>query len=319
MVRIIPLPEELSNRPFTVYESRALGVAPKRLRASDVSDGGRLIYLPAGHEFALAERARVLAAATPGAWVSHESAAVLTRLGLPPWLGGDDTVHLSKPHELPRVRRTGVTGHRVRVLPGEVTDIDGIPVSSPSRTWLDLAHQLPLRYVIAMGDQLIRMPRPGLEGRTKPYANKEGLRRLVRQHPNMKGVEKARLALEDMRVGADSFPETFLRLAMLDAGLPEPELQLRLDPDDPWSPSADLGYRRFRIAVQYDGAPHLTREQQTRDNRRDEAFTNAGWSYFKANADDLAEGFRGLMVRVKRSKPTRGHLRPMSASNMGRK
>ncbi|UKA62004.1 hypothetical protein [Arthrobacter sp. FW306-04-A] len=318
MVRIIPLPEELSNRPFTVYESRVLGVAPKRLRARDVSDGGRLIYLPAGLEFALAERARVLAAATPGAWVSHESAAVLTRLGLPPWLGGGETVHLSKPHELPRVRRSGVKGHRVRILPGEVTEIDGIPVSSPSRTWLDLAHQLPLRYVIAMGDQLIRMPRPGFEGRTEPYANKEGLRLLIRQHPNMKGVEKARLALEDMRVGADSFPETFLRLAVLDAGLPEPELQLRLDPDDPWSPSADLGYRRFRMAVQYDGAPHLTREQQTRDNRRDEAFTGAGWSYFKANADDLAEGFRGLIVRVKRSKPTRGHFRPMPGSNMGR-
>ncbi|WP_332602777.1 hypothetical protein [Arthrobacter sp. S2(2024)] len=320
MVRIMPLPEELSNRPFTVYESRVLGVAPKRLRARDMSDGGRLIYLPAGRDFEFAEQARVLAAATPGAWVSHESAAVLTRLGLPPWLGDCETVHLSKPHELPRVRRTGVTGHRVRVLQGEVTEIGGIPVSSPSRTWLDLAHQLPLRYVIAMGDQLIRRPRPGLEGRTEAYATKEGLRLLIRQHPNMKGVEKARLALEDMRVGADSFPETFLRLAMSDARLPEPELQLRLDPDDPWSPSADLGYRRFRIAVQYDGAPHLTREQQTRDNRRDEAFTNAGWSYFKANADDLAEGFSGLIVRIKRAKlRTRGHLRPMLGGNMGRK
>ncbi len=320
MVRIIPLPNELSNRPFTVYESRGLGVAPKRLRARDVSDGGRLIYLPAGREFEFAERARVLAAATPGAWVSHESAAILTRLGLPPWLGDGGTIHLSKPHAVPRVRRSGVTGHRVRVLPGEVTEIDGIPVSSPSRTWLDLAHQLPLAYVIAMGDQLIRMPRPGLEGRAEAYANKEGLRLLIRQHPNMKGVEKARLALDDMRVGADSFPETFLRLAMADARLPEPELQLRLDPDAPWSPSADLGYRRFRIAVQYDGAPHLTREQQTRDNRRDEAFTSAGWSYFKANAHDLAEGFAGLIVRIKRAKlPTRGHLRPMPGGNTGRK
>ncbi|GAB3567539.1 hypothetical protein GCM10027405_28030 [Arthrobacter alkaliphilus] len=319
MVRIVPLPEELNDRPFTVYESRVLGVPPKRLRAKDVSDGGRLIHLPAGRDFEFAERARVLAAATPGAWVSHESAAMLTRLGLPPWLGDGVSVHLSKPHELPRVPRTGVTGHRVRVLPGEVAEIDGIPVSSPPRTWLDLAHQLPLQYLIAMGDQLIRMPRPVFEGRNEPYATKERLRLLIRQHPNMKGVEKARLALEDMRVGADSFPETFLRLAMLDARLPEPELQLRLDPDDPWSPSADLGYRRFRIAVQYDGAPHLTREQQTRDNRRDEAFTSAGWSYFKVNADDLAEGFAGLIARIKRSRPTRGHLRPMPGSNMGRK
>ena len=299
MVRITPLPQTLSTQPFTIYESRMLGVAPKRLRAGDVLDGGRLIYLPAGRELILAERSRVLAAATPGAWVSHESAAMLTDLGLPPWLGKKETIHLSKPHGLPRVRRTGVTGHRVHTVPGEVMEIDGIPVPVPPRTWLDLAHHLPLAYVIAMGDQLLRVPRPGLEFRTQPYAFKEGLRLLIRQHPNMKGVEKARLALDDMRIGADSFPETFLRLAMLDERLPEPELQLRPDPDDPWSPSADLGYRRFRIAIQYDGAPHLTRDQQSRDNRRDEAFTSAGWSYFKANADDLAEGFAGLIARIK--------------------
>ncbi|WP_308113809.1 hypothetical protein [Arthrobacter sp. ISL-30] len=216
-------------------------------------------------------------------------------------MGQEQRIHLSKPHELPRVRRAGVVGHRVHMIPGEVMEIDGIPVSVRPRTWLDLAHSLPLPYLIAMGDQLIRIPRPGLELRSEPYAYKEGLRLLIRQHPNMKGVEKARLALDEMRVGADSFPETFLRLAMLDARLPEPELQLRLDPQDELSPTADLGYRRFRIAVQYDGAHHLTREQQSRDNRRDEAFVCAGWSYFKVNADDLAEQFRGVIARIRRA------------------
>ncbi|BAS16575.1 hypothetical protein AHiyo8_48780 [Arthrobacter sp. Hiyo8] len=63
--------------------------------------------------------------------------------------------------------------------------------------------------------------------------------------------------------------------------------------------------------------PHQPRRA---DNRRDEAFTNAGWSYFKANADDLAEGFSGLIVRIKRAKlRTRGRLRPVLGGNMGRK
>jgi hypothetical protein len=305
MVRIVPLPESLARTPFTVYESRLLGVPPKRLRAKDLSDGGRLIYLPAGGHVGIIERARVLAAATPGAWVSHETAAVLTLLGLPPWLGDCASIHLSKPHELPRVRRAGVVGHRVRCHPGELTDVDGIPVTAPPRTWLDLAAVLPLNYLIALGDQIIRIPRPGLEQRSEPYAEKEGLRLLIRQHPNMKGVQKARLALEEMRVGADSFPETFLRLAILDARLPEPELQVKLDPSDRRSPAADLGYRRYRIAVQYDGATHLTREQQSRDNRRDEAFLSAGWAYFKVNADDLAEGFESVIARIKRTRPRR--------------
>lgn len=301
MSRSTPLPGTLHQSPFTVYESRALGVPAKRLRAKDLADGGRLIYLPRGRELELRERARVLAAATPGAWVSHQTAAELTPLGLPPWMDRD-AVHLSKPYELPRVRRVGVTGHRVRMIPGEVGDCDGIPMSLPPRTWLDLAAVLPLKYVVAMGDQLIRVPRANFEGRTTPYAYKDGLRLLIRQHPNMKGVEKARQALDEMRVGADSYPETFLRLAMLDAHLPEPELQLRANPLDAWSPAADLGYRRFRIALQYDGAHHLSREQQSRDNRRDEAFISAGWSYFKVNADDLEDGFQSVISRVKTAK-----------------
>ena len=302
MLNASPLPDELAKGPFTIYEGRSLGLSPKRLRARDLMGAGRLIRVHAGIPPALSEQARVLAAATPGAWVSHETAALLLGLGLPPWLSLEPKIHLSKPHSLPRVRRKGVVGHRVYVIPGEVVEVDGIPVSGPARTWLDLAHQLPLPYVVAMGDQLLRIPRPGLELRSHPYAHMEGLRLLIRQHPNMKGVEKARLALDDMRVGADSFPETFLRMALLDAHLPEPELQLQLDPEDPRSPAADLGYRQHRIAVQYDGVHHRSREQQSRDNRRDEYFISAGWSYFKANADDLADGFKGLIARIKRAR-----------------
>lgn len=301
MVTAKPLPEKLSKLPFTVYQARALGVAPNRLRAKDLRGAGRLIRVHAGREPSMVERARVLCAATPDAWVSHETAGIFFDLGLPPWLGQEPLIHLSKPHGLPRVRRAGVIGHRVHVIPGEVIEIDGIRVSGPARTWLDLAHKLPLRYLVAMGDQLIRTPRPELEFRSLPFAYKEGLRLLIRQHPNMKGVEKARLALDEMRVGSDSLPETFLRLALLDARLPEPELQLRLDPGDPRSPAADLGYRKHRIAVQYDGAHHRSREQQSRDNRRDEFFINAGWSYFKPNADDLANGFQDLIARIRRA------------------
>jgi very-short-patch-repair endonuclease len=266
MVTAKPLPEDLAKLPFTVYQARALGVAPKRLHAKDMVGAGRLIRAHAGRDVSLVDRARVLCAATPDAWVSHETAATFFDLGLPPWLGQEPGIHLSKPHGLPRVRRAGVVGHRVHVIPGEVVEIDGISVSGPPRTWLDLAHQLPLRY------------------------------------PNMKGVEKARLALDEMRVGSDSFPETFLRLALRDARLPEPELQLRLDPNNARSPAADLGYRKHRIAVQYDGAHHRSREQQSRDNRRDELFVHAGWSYFKPNADDLADGFQELIARIKRAR-----------------
>jgi Protein of unknown function (DUF559) len=285
--------------PFTVYEARAASLSSSRLRSSDLTSAGRLLYLPAGWEFELRALARALSAATPGAWISHLTAAVLLGLWLPPWLRGSRELHLSKPKALPPVRRHGVVGHTVLAFDDEVMVRDGIRISTPARTWLDLARILPLKDLVALGDQLVRHPHTGLEGRVEPWTTLPQLQVMLRRHPKLKGIVNAREAAGLIRAGADSAPETFLRLALVAAGLPQPELQLRIVPGDLRSPAADLGYRARRVAIQYDGGHHLTREQQSRDNRRDEVFNAAGWRYFKFNADDLAEDFRGAVSRVR--------------------
>ncbi len=293
-----PLPLPLAAAPFTVYEARAASLSSARLRSSDLSTGGRALYLPAGWEFEVRGLARALSAATPGAWISHLTAAILLGLWLPSWFRDCRELHLSKPKALPPVRRKGVVGHTVLAFDEEVMDWDGMRISTPARTWLDLARMLPLEDLVAVGDQLLRPPHPGLEDRTEPWATLPQLRAMLFRHPKLQGIVKARLAAELIRPGADSAPETFLRLALTAAGLPEPELQVRIVPGDPYSPAADLGYRTQRIAIQYDGGHHLTREQQSRDNRRDEMFNAAGWRYFKFNAEDLQGGFRAAVRRV---------------------
>ncbi|MDQ0849316.1 hypothetical protein QFZ65_001254 [Arthrobacter sp. B3I9] len=302
MVRMRPpaaLPAHLSMAPFTTYEARAARLSSSRLRSSDLASAGRLLYLPAGWEFELRGLARALSAATPGAWISHVTAAVVLGLWLPPWHRGSTELHLSKPRALPPVRRQGVVGHTVLAFDDEIMVCDGIRISTPARTWLDLARILPLNDLVAVGDQLVRHPHPELEGRGEPWATLPQLQVMLRRHPKLKGIVKAREAAGMIRSGADSAPETFLRLALTAAGMPEPELQLQIVPGDPRSPAADLGYRVRRVAIQYDGGHHLTREQQSRDNRRDEIFNAAGWRYFKFNADDLAEDFRGAVSRIR--------------------
>ncbi|MEV5051808.1 MULTISPECIES: DUF559 domain-containing protein [unclassified Arthrobacter] len=294
-----PLPAHLSAAPFTVYEARAASLGSARLRSSDLASAGRLIHVPVGWEFEIRSLARALSAATPGAWISHLTAAVLLGLWLPTWYRGCRELHLSKRRTLPPVRREGVVGHTVLAFDDELMVLDGIRMSTPARTWLDLARILPLDDLVAMGDQLVRRPRPGLESRTEPWTTLPELNTMLKRHPKLKGIVKAREATALIRPGADSAPETFLRLALTAAGLPEPELQLRIVPEDPYSPAADLGYRAQRVAIQYDGGHHLTREQQSRDNRRDESFNAAGWRYFKFNADDLADDFRGAAQRVR--------------------
>jgi very-short-patch-repair endonuclease len=244
--------------------------------------------------------ARALSAASPGAWISHVTAARLRCQLLPPWLSDSDELHLSKPRALPEVRRKGIVGHTVIALDDEIETADGIRISTRSRTWLDLARRLSLPELVCMGDELVRIPRPGLEGRSEPFATIEGLRSMVSRHPNLQGIVRARAALDLMRVGSDSGPESLLRLAICNAGLPEPELQLPLRPDTPGSPTADLGYRSRRLAVQYDGGHHLLPAQIFSDRRRDKAFEAAGWTVLVLTKDDLADGFAGAIARMKR-------------------
>ncbi|WP_348537378.1 DUF559 domain-containing protein [Paenarthrobacter sp. OM7] len=218
---------------------------------------------------------------------------------LPPWLSDSNELHLSKPRHLPSVRRKGVIGHTVVASADEIENVQGIRISTRSRTWLDLARRLPLADLVCMGDELIRRPRPDFEARDKPFTTLEALRELVGRHSNLQGVVRAREALELMRIGSDSAPESLLRLAMLDAGIPEPELQVLLRPNDPFSPSADLGFRGRRVAIQYDGGHHLGREQIFSDRRRDKAFEAAGWTVLKFGKDDLVENFSSATQKIK--------------------
>ncbi|MHA7305358.1 DUF559 domain-containing protein [Arthrobacter sp. TMN-49] len=291
-------PSGIPAAPFTRAEAESRGLPRHRLRGKGLVGVSYGLYRPVGWDFELRQAARALCAVSPGAWISHSTAARLHQLVLPPWLAGSNELHLSKPRTTPEVRRRGITAHKMLFFPDEI-EVDGeLRISSRARTWLELARTLPLNDLVCMGDQLIRIPRPEFEGRQSPYATRQSLRLMVGRHTNMQGIIRAREALDRMRVGADSSPETLLRLAMLDAGLPEPDLQLTLW-NRPGSPSADAGYRSRRIALQYDGAHHLDELQRRSDLRRDKAFRAAGWTVMVFTHDDVTDGFQDAVRRIK--------------------
>ena len=107
-------------------------------------------------------------------------------------------------------------------------------------------------------------------------------------------------ALALIRVGADSPPETRLRLALLDAGLPEPRLQARLVSPAGERTDADMVVERSRVALHYDGGHHRTPEQQRRDARRDRLWQEAGHLSITVMGADLAEDFRTVVAAVVR-------------------
>ena len=292
---------ELLSRTFTAREAAAIGIDPQELRLLDVQRLSREIFAPRSDDVALAQRARSHLDVTAEAWISHRTAAAIQGLWIPRWLEDHELLHLSKPAHLPRVRRQGVVGHRVRILPGEVQSLDGLLMTSPGRTWLDLGAELTPASLVALGDQLIRRPRPEFEdGRVEPYETLQRLAEMLAAHPKMKGVGRCREALADMRVGSDSPAETALRLALVAHGFAEPVLQYRLNPRDPASPTADQAYVRPRIALQYDGEHHRDPEQQLKDRRRDLAFVREDWAVVIATAEDLRDDFARVRRELRR-------------------
>ncbi len=195
---------------------------------------------------------------------------------------------------------SGVARHFPEVGPGEVMERSGIRVSAPHRLFIDRMADLTAPELVCVGDRLLRHPYRSREDRDEPYCTPEQLRSAVRRHPWTAGVVTAREALESVRIGSDSPPETLLRLAIAEAGLPEPELQAPCVPGRPGTAVGDMGYRDARIIIQYEGEHHFSAEQQAHDQWRNAEFEAEGWVVILVNRVDLAESFRRVVLRLNR-------------------
>ena len=309
--RTHPLPSELQTAPFTRAQALSRGVSAERLRRSDIERLSRGIYRwrGAGGDHAVGSSEvdepllRALTRRSEGIWFSHVTAARLWGAPLPSRLLRDSRLHLSGPnrsHDLPAAPAwTETVQHFPQIRPGEAMMNRGIRVSSPHRVFIDLMGMMNVPDLVILGDWLVRQPHGDLEGREEPYSSIAQLISTVQAHRWTAGIVRGREALEQIRVGADSPPETLLRLALADAGLPEPQLQIPCVPGRLGTAEGDMGYREARIVIQYEGEHHFTAEQQARDQRRNAEFEAEGWTVVLANRVDLAQGFTEVSRRVR--------------------
>jgi hypothetical protein len=110
----------------------------------------------------------------------------------------------------------------------------------------------------------------------------------------------ARQAVLDIRQGAESRPETILRLVMVRAGLPEPELNV-----DIFSASGlflgrgDTLFRDFRVIVEYDGEQHrIDSIQYNKDMLRIEGFIRERWTPIRVRKGQLFGDPMAAVARV---------------------
>ncbi|WP_261621163.1 hypothetical protein [Pseudarthrobacter equi] len=155
--------------------------------------------------------------------------------------------------------------------------------------------------ITVVADHLIRVPRPVFEARTDPYYTLEDLAEMLDRHKGTPGIRKARLALDQARVGADSAPETRLRLALECAGLPVPQLNVPTELRSAVVRQPDLSYPEQKVAVEYDGDVHSTSEQIVRDISREEDFIRGGWVLVRVSKRHMTNGAGAAVSKVRRA------------------
>ena len=198
-----------------------------------------------------------------------------------------------------------MVGHRAKLAPEDVVEVNGLRLTSPARTWLDLAPQLkdPLD-LIAAGDALLQRsdgpPRPeGVVGRN-PLSTFRQIDAVLARRRSVKGIQAARQARPLLREGVDSAPESRMRVVMVGAGLPEPVVNpmIVLGPGVWRQP--DLGLLEWRLALQYDGGGHAEQAQVNRDIWRDDDFDRHAWRTVRAGRDlYTVHGERAFLERVR--------------------
>ena len=293
--------------PFTVYEAADAGVSAGRLRYRRLSIPSRGVRIPdAVVAVDTLAKVRPYTIVTPFSAASHATA--FTLWDLPGFLPGSDDgrIHISRPDTMAIVRRTGVVGHVGQFFADEIVNLNGLLITSRNRTWLDCARKMSIDELTVVADHLVRNPRPDFEARSEPYATPADLADMLDRHKGTPGIRKARLALEQARIGSDSAPETKLRLALEYRGLPEPQLNVPVELGAGVVRQPDLAYPEQRVAVEYDGESHSEAAQIVRDIAREEDFARAGWLMVRISKRHLENDARAAVAKVRSALVNRG-------------
>ena len=181
-----------------------------------------------------------------------------------------------------------------RIDDDEICLVDGVPVTSPARTALDLARRHPLGVAVAAIDAL------GQAVELKPA----DVELLVDRYRGRRGMQKARAALELIDCGAQSPKETWLRLLLIRADLPAPQTQIAVRNEWGYAEAyLDMGWEDIKVCVEYDGDHHrMDRAQYVKDIRRLEMLERRGWIVVRVVAEDRAAD---ILTRVRRALASR--------------
>jgi very-short-patch-repair endonuclease len=229
----------------------------------------RDIYVDGSAELTALMRARAAWLATHATLAGVSAAAVLgTR-----WL---DAAHPAEIVRADRHARVGIIAHSWELMPGDVCLVASMRLTTPARTAFDIGRTRPVAVAVPILDSLM---------------NATGLRvadisALTDSRQGTRGMRQLRKTLELVDGGAESPQETRVRLLLVGAGLPKPETQIKFQA---LRIRVDMGWREWKVAVEYDGVHHWADgRQRSWDIERIAMLEAAGWAVVRVSAGMLS-------------------------------
>lgn len=244
------------------------------------------VYSPDGIELTAIERARAawLWSRRRGVLAGNSAAAVLGAKWVSPALDAELVHSNRRPPQ-------GITVHSDTLRDGEVVMLDGMRVTSAARTAFDVGRRTASR--LAAIQRLDAL----MQATDLKVTDVEAI---AAEHPGARDTLRLRKLLPHVDGGAESPQETRTRLALIDAGLPAPQTQIRvLDEFGDCVARIDMGYKELRVGIEYDGAQHWTDAQQRdRDIDRYAALQDLGWAIVRVSSELLRFREATFITRV---------------------
>ena len=224
------------------------------------------------------------------AFFSHMTAAQLLGAPLPLQLERSRTLHVSVAAPAPRLHSRAIVGHKLAIDSRDVVVSRGIRHTNAARTWMDLATELSLKDLVAVGDYLLywRMP----------LTTHAELRARVAAASGRRGILLARTAVELLGDRSESRRESHLRLILILGGLSEPLINHTIiDTETGKDVRPDFLFPVEKLILEYQGDHHRTATQWRKDMTRRSRLEANGWYVMELNVDDLRNPTE-LMARI---------------------
>ena len=272
--------------------AREAGITDRQLQHPAVARLSRDTYLPRALTGEPSARlAAVLLTAPPEAVVSHATAAGLWGVEIPLQADRSGRVDLTVPMSSRSESRRDRKVHRTPLPDEDRTRRGALPVTTPARTWRDLAGVLTPPALLAVTDQFLAR-----------WVTRDELARHLQGRPTGRGSARARDVLPIADPRAESPMESVLRWLVHDAGLPAPELQ-HVVRDDAGSllGRADLAWPDRRVLVEFDGDVHRERDVFVNDLRRQNRLVAAGWTVLRFTSADVLGRPADVVAEIRRT------------------